>query len=120
MERQNEVASERGKTTVGKLLNEVRIAITAAIEARIEGFRAEKEISSVANVDLSLPGTPHERGALHPLTQMLDRSIAVFPANGIRARRRPRRRDRMHCFDALNTPADHPARNEQDNILSAG
>jgi len=41
-----------------------------------------------------LPGTPHERGALHPLTQMLDRSIAVFRRMGIRARRRPRRRDR--------------------------
>src|SRR4029077_18471338 len=66
------------KPTVGKLLNEVRIAITAAIEERLESFRAEKESAAAANIDLSLPGTPHERGALHPLTQMLDRSIAIF------------------------------------------
>jgi len=44
--------SERGKTTVGKLLNEVRIAITAAIEERLESFRAEKESAAVANIDL--------------------------------------------------------------------
>jgi len=70
------------KPTIGKLLNEVRIAITAAIEERVESFRAEKESAAVANIDLSLPGTPHERGALHPLTQMLDRSIAVFRRMG--------------------------------------
>src|SRR5213596_2698417 len=70
------------KPAVGKLLNEVRVAITAAIEARAENFRAEKESAAVANIDLSLPGTPHERGALHPLTQMLDRSIAIFRRMG--------------------------------------
>src|SRR5438128_5620792 len=104
------------KPTVGKLLNEVRIAITAAIEERLESFRAEKESAAVANIDLSLPGTPHERGALHPLTQMLDRSIAVFRRLGFALAEGPDIETEWHCFDALNTPADHPARNEQDTF----
>ena len=104
------------KPAVGKLLNEVRIAITAAIEARAENFRAEKESAAVVNIDLSLPGTPHERGALHPLTQMLDRSIAIFRRMGFALAEGPDIETEWHCFDALNTPADHPARNEQDTF----
>ena len=104
------------KPTVGKLLNEVRIAITAGFEERLESFRAEKESAAVANIDLSLPGTPHERGALHPLTQMLDRSIAIFRRMGFALAEGPDIETEWHCFDALNTPADHPARNEQDTF----
>ena len=104
------------KPAVGKLLNEVRIAITAAIEARAENFRAERESAAVANIDLSLPGTSHERGALHPLTQMLDRSIAIFRRMGFALAEGPDIETEWHCFDALNTPADHPARNEQDTF----
>jgi len=104
------------KPAVGKLLNEVRVAITAAIEARAENFRAEKESAAVANIDLSLPGTPHERGALHPLTKMLDRSIAIFRRMGFALAEGPDIETEWHCFDALNTPADHPARNEQDTF----
>src|SRR4029450_2305296 len=104
------------KPAVGKLLNEVRIAITAAIEARAENFRAEKESAAVVNIDLSLPGTPHEPRALHPLTQMLDRSIAIFRRMGFALAEGPDIETEWHCFDALNTPADHPARNEQDTF----
>ena len=104
------------KPTVGKLLNEIRIAITAGFEERLESFRAEKESAAVANIDLSLPGTPHERGALHPLTQMLDRSIAIFRRMGFALAEGPDIDTEWHCFDALNTPADHPARNEQDTF----
>jgi phenylalanyl-tRNA synthetase alpha chain len=104
------------KPIIGKLLNEVRMAITAAIEERVGSFRAERESAAVANIDLSLPGTPHERGTLHPLTQMLDRSIAIFRRMGFALAEGPDIETEWHCFDALNTPTDHPARNEQDTF----
>src|SRR5438094_668234 len=104
------------KPAVGKLLNEIRTAVTAAIEARAENFRTEKESAVVANLDISLPGTLHERGAIHPLTQMLDRSIAVFRRMGFALAEGPDVETEWHCFDALNTPADHPARNDQDTF----
>ncbi len=63
-----------------------------------------------------LPGTPSERGSLHPLTQMLDRSIEIFRRMGFALADGPDIEDEWHCFDALNTPPEHPARNEQDTF----
>src|SRR5260370_39420411 len=104
------------KPIVGDWLNQVRNAVTATIEERAQKFRAEKESDTLANIDISLPGTPHERGSLHPLTQMLDRSIDIFRRMGFALADGPDIEDEWHCFDALNTPPDHPARNEQDTF----
>jgi phenylalanyl-tRNA synthetase alpha chain len=104
------------KPIVGKLLNEVRTNVAAAIETRVEQFRAVNESAAIANIDISLPGTEHEKGALHPLTQMLDRSIAIFRQMGFALAEGPEIETEWHCFDALNTAPDHPARNEQDTF----
>lgn len=104
------------KPIVGKLLNEIRNSVTAAIEARAEKLRTEKESEALAKIDVSLPGTPSERGSLHPLTQMLDRSIDIFRRMGFALADGPDIEDEWHCFDALNTPPEHPARNEQDTF----
>ena len=104
------------KPVIGKLLNEVRNTVTAAIETRNAQFRSEKESSALAKIDISLPGTPHEIGALHPLTQMWERSIEIFRRMGFALADGPDIEDEWHCFDALNTPSEHPARNEQDTF----
>ncbi len=129
------------KPVVGKLLNEVRTAATAAIESRAQQLRSQKESEAVANIDISLPATgysgfsgysgrsseltpysgysgylPLERGSLHPLTQMLDRAIAIFRRMGFALADGPDIETEWHCFDALNTPPEHPARNEQDTF----
>src|SRR5205085_6472564 len=62
------------KPVVGKLLNEVRNALTTAIDSRVSQFHSQKESGALAKIDISLPGTGHEIGALHPLTQMWERS----------------------------------------------
>src|SRR5438445_6726407 len=79
---QMKTLSKEEKPVVGKLLNEVRNAVTAAIDLRAQQFRSQKESGALAKTDISLPGTPHELGALHPLTQMLDRSIEIFRRMG--------------------------------------
>ena len=104
------------KPTVGKLLNDVRSAVVARLEERARQFESDKESAAVAEIDISLPGTPHERGSLHPLTQMLDRSISIFRRMGFVLAQGPDVETEWHCFDALNTPPDHPARNEQDTF----
>src|SRR5437660_3186351 len=63
-EQMKTLASEE-KPIVGKLLNEVRSAVTSAIESRAQQFRSEKESASLEKIDISLPGTPREMGALH-------------------------------------------------------
>src|SRR5437588_4806521 len=104
------------KPVVGKLLNEVRNAVTAAIDLAAQQFRSQKETGALAKIDISLPGTPHEIGALHPLTQMWERSIEIFRRMGFALADGPDIEDEWHCFDALNTPPEHPARNEQDTF----
>jgi phenylalanyl-tRNA synthetase alpha chain len=108
--------SKEEKPIVGKLLNEVRTAIAAAIEETSQRFNAEKGTNALANIDISLPGTPAEMGTLHPLTQMLERAIAIFRRMGFALADGPDIETEWHCFDALNTPPEHPARNEQDTF----
>jgi phenylalanyl-tRNA synthetase alpha chain len=127
------------RPVVGKSLNEVRNAVTAAIEQRAEKLRSQKESGALAKIDISLPGAtgptgysgysgqstplfgysgylPLERGSLHPLTQMLERSIQIFRRMGFALADGPDIENEWHCFDALNTPPEHPARNEQDTF----
>jgi phenylalanyl-tRNA synthetase alpha chain len=104
------------KPIVGKLLNEVRKAVAAALESRAANFRSQKESEALGRIDISLPGTPHEIGALHPLTQMWERSIEIFRRMGFALADGPDIEDEWHCFDALNTPPEHPARTEQDTF----
>src|SRR5262249_31192073 len=107
------------RPVVGKLLNEVRNAVTAAVETRNAQFRLQKESGALASIDISLPGTPYEIGTLHPLTQMWERSIEIFRRMGFALADGPDIEDEWHCFDALNTPPEHPARSEQDTFYLA-
>ena len=107
------------RPVVGKLLNQARNAVTAALDERGVKVRAEKESEALSTIDISLPGTPHEIGALHPLTQMWQRSIEIFRRMGFALADGPDIEDEWHCFDALNTPPEHPARTEQDTFYLA-
>ena len=108
--------SKDEKPVVGKLLNEARNSVTAAIVEGAERLRAAKEARELGNIDISLPGTAAEIGTLHPLTQMLDRGISIFRRMGFALAEGPDVETEWHCFDALNTAPDHPARNEQDTF----
>jgi phenylalanyl-tRNA synthetase alpha chain len=109
--------SKEERPVVGKLLNEARNAVTSALAQTSERLRAQREASALADIDISLPGTATEIGALHPLTQMLDRAIAIFRRMGFALATGPDVETEWYCFDALNTAPDHPARNEQDTFF---
>jgi phenylalanyl-tRNA synthetase alpha chain len=113
---QMKTLSKDQKPVVGKLLNEVRNIVAAAVEARTASFRAQEESEALARTDVSLPGALREIGALHPLTRMWERSIEIFRRMGFSLADGPDIEDEWHCFDALNTPPEHPARNEQDTF----
>lgn len=108
------------KKEAGARLNEVRTAITEAIEAKQEALRKAEDAASVAGVDVSLPGRPAcGAGALHPLTQVRDLAVRTLRRMGFVLAEGPEIETEWHCFDALNTPADHPARNEKDTFYLA-
>ncbi len=109
--------SKEERPVVGRRLNEVRTALTAALDERARQFTAQQEAEALSGLDLSLPGTlAVPAGSLHPLTQLLDRAVQIFRRMGFALADGPDIDDEWHCFDALNTPADHPARNEQDTF----
>src|SRR6201989_552591 len=104
------------RPVVGKLLNQARNAVTGALDQRGEKVRADKESDALASIDISLPGTPHDTGSLHPLHQMHERGIQIFRRMGFALAEGPDIETEWYCFDALNTPPEHPARNEQDTF----
>jgi len=114
-ERMKTLAKEE-RPVVGKLLADARNALTAALQECGEKIRAQRESDALENIDISLPGTPHEIGSLHPLHQMHERGIQVFRRMGFALAEGPDIETEWYCFDALNTPPDHPARNEQDTF----
>lgn len=119
-DRMRELSKEE-KPRVGKVLNEVRAAVTAALESRKAALTAERESKAFGGVDVSLPGISFPVGSLHPITQLLDRAVHIFRRMGFALADGPDIETEWHCFDALNTPADHPARNEADTFyLSDG
>lgn len=104
------------KPRIGKLLNEVRTAVTAALDERKAGLQANADKAAFASIDVTLPGITPKLGTLHPITQLLDRAVSIFRRMGFALADGPDIETEFHCFDALNTPADHPARNEQDTF----
>src|ERR1041385_2159534 len=108
------------KPAAGKLINVAKSELESAIAAR-KGDLELKEAMPKNPTDFSLPGRRRWNGKLHPLTQVTDDIIRSFRKIGFVVADGPEIEDEYHCFDALNTPADHPARDTQDTFyLKAG
>jgi phenylalanyl-tRNA synthetase alpha chain len=104
------------RPVIGKLLNDLRAAVTTALEDSQKRLLEASDLAAFASLDLSLPGTFPSPGTLHPLTQLMDRAVRCFRRMGFAIADGPDIETEWHCFDALNTPPDHPARNEQDTF----
>ncbi|HVJ44956.1 MAG TPA: phenylalanine--tRNA ligase subunit alpha, partial [Luteolibacter sp.] len=104
------------KAAFGQSLNAARTAITTALEEKQKGLQEIADKAALAGVDVTLPGRLPLTGALHPLTQIRDEAIGILRRMGFALADGPEIEDEFHCFDALNTPADHPARNEKDTF----
>ncbi len=104
------------KAEVGQLLNAARSAITAALEEKQAAIQDLADRAALAGIDVTLPARQLPAGALHPLTLIRDEAIGILRRMGFSLADGPEIEDEFHCFDALNTPADHPARNEKDTF----
>ena len=108
--------SKEERPVMGKLLNDLRTAVTAALDEKESVLTVQADVAALSTIDASLPGTGPEAGSLHPLTLLVDRAVQIFRRLGFAIADGPDIESEWHCFDALNTPADHPARNEQDTF----
>ena len=108
--------SNEEKPTFGQALNTVRGAISTALEKKQATLQAVADQKAIAGIDLTLPSREIHSGGLHPLTRIKDDAIQILRRMGFALAEGPEIEDEFHCFDALNTPADHPARNEKDTF----
>jgi len=105
------------KRNIGRFANELKAAIEERWNAHAE--RADAGARPSGAVDITLPGRVGALGRRHPLTSVRDRMEAIFTRMGFAVVEGPEIEDEWHNFDALNMPAEHPARDMQDTLYLA-
>lgn len=104
------------KKNIGRYANELK----QAVEARWAHYsETAPEPMPAGAVDVTLPGRVPALGHRHPLTVVRDRLEEIFTRMGFAVVEGPEAEDEWHCFDALNMPAEHPARDMQDTLYLA-
>ena len=103
------------KPAAGKLINAAKVELEAALAER-RGKLELKAALPKEPTDFTLPGRRRALGKLHPLTQVTEDIVRCFRKLGFAVADGPEIEDEYHCFDALNTPADQPARDSQDTF----
>lgn len=106
--------AEKGE--VGQLLNSARQAITLALDAKQGELQEIADRAALVGIDATLPARALPAGAVHPLTLLRERAVGILRRMGFALADGPEIEDEFHCFDALNTPSDHPARNAKDTF----
>ena len=108
--------SNEERPLAGKKLNETRSEITQNLEEKINSLQEIEDNKKVLSLDVTLPGNSTTLIGRHPISQMLDESVKALRRMGFSLASGPEIETEWHCFDALNTPQDHPARNESDTF----
>ncbi|MRR10537.1 phenylalanine--tRNA ligase subunit alpha [bacterium] len=102
----------------GAAVNALKGRLTALLDARqaaLSGAESARALEA-ERLDTSLPGRAPFAGHRHPLSQVFAEITDIFHGLGYTVAGGPDVDDEWHNFDALNTPADHPARNVQDTF----
>ena len=110
------------RARIGKLLNTVKQTIegTAAIvQSQFDADALQTRLNAEW-LDLTIPAPGPQRGHLHPITQIQTEIEDLFASLGFAVLDGPEVEDEYHNFDALNIPADHPARDMQDTFWLTG
>nr|WP_234418610.1 phenylalanine--tRNA ligase subunit alpha [Dongshaea marina] len=103
----------------GQVINQAKQQVQQAIHARREALQQEALNQKLASetIDVTLPGRRLENGGLHPVTRTIERISSFFGELGFSVATGPEVEDDFHNFDALNIPADHPARADHDTFF---
>lgn len=102
----------------GARINRAKERVGAAIDARraaLEQAELARKLAAGA-IDVTLPGRGESQGGLHPVTRTRFRIEEIFRQAGFSVAEGPEVEDDFHNFEALNIPADHPARAMHDTF----
>ena len=106
------------RPAAGKMINMAKVQIEPLIAqayARIENEAMAQALGD--RPDITLPNIDAPAGTIHPLTLTIRKICSVFRKVGFTVAEASDMETEWFCFDALNTPADHPARDAQDTLF---
>ncbi len=106
------------RPAAGQKINDAKAAIQAALEARRDALEQEALSAALArgSIDVTLPGRGQHPGTMHPVTRTRLRIERIFTQAGFQVAAGPEVEDDFHNFEALNIPANHPARAMHDTF----
>lgn len=108
------------RPAAGKRFNEVKQQIQAAFqEAQDRAGSGRAGVVRDRDFDPTVPGRPFRLGRLHPITQTIEELKDIMGRLGFTVALGPEIEDEWHNFEALNIPADHPARDPLENFYLA-
>lgn len=102
------------RPSFGQKVNEVKAALEVAFEdckTKLENIEEDGTA-----IDISLPARIRQLGHKHPVSQIMDESVAIFRRLGFIVAEGPDLETEWYNFDALNTPDNHPSRDVQDTF----
>jgi len=102
------------RPAVGQVANRVKDELTAALKSRLEALASGG--TSGQELDITLPGRRQLRGHRHLITQTINDISEIFTRMGFDVAEGPEVELDYYCFEALNFPKDHPARDMQDTL----
>jgi len=107
------------KASFGKVIGDAKAQITSALDSatkKLENIRDQKVLLEEV-VDITLPASRMHRGGLHPISIIKNEISDFFIEQGFSVAEGPEMESGWLNFDALNIPADHPARTMQDTFF---
>ena len=111
--------SPEERAAFGKIIGQAKSLVATALDARVQTLEIERDARVLVEerVDVSIPARRTPKGGLHPLTILTNEICDLFLGMGYRVAEGPELEAEWLNFDALNLPADHPARTMQDTFF---
>ncbi|HKB90172.1 MAG TPA: phenylalanine--tRNA ligase subunit alpha, partial [Opitutaceae bacterium] len=105
------------RPALGKLINEMKTQLQALLDEALRAIETAEIASQLGpRVDPTLPSPDGGPGTYHPLTLVREEMCRILRKVGFAVVEGPEVETEFYCFDALNTPSDHPARDAQDTF----
>ena len=110
--------SAEERPVIGSLVNVVRDEIQSELNNKEEKFKAEEMEEKLAKekIDITLPSNKIKRGSKHPLNRIIEEVEDIFVGMGYDVVDGPELETDEYCFERLNLPKGHPARDMQDSF----
>lgn len=106
------------KPAFGQALNQAMKQVEALFATSLSRIEEQADLIALGNpYDPTLPSVPNRSASLHPLSATRRKVVAIFRKLGFTVTEATEAETEWFCFDALNTPEDHPARDEQDTLF---